>query len=153
MESNNIVIELHIHDFDKARDFYSKLDFEVVSEDPIGEHLGYMVLQLGSTRLNFYGGEERVSDHAFFRDFPKETPRGYEVEITIPVDDVEGYYKKVLSKICGHIAQELIMKRWGKKDFRLVDPFGFYLRFTEPMNWLLCCCGSGKNWKKCHGAS
>lgn len=24
---------------------------------------------------------------------------------------------------------------WGKKDFRLSDPFGFYLRFTEPIDW------------------
>jgi len=24
------------------------------------------------------------------------------------------------------------MKPWGKKDFRIIDPFGFYLRISEP---------------------
>jgi hypothetical protein len=25
--------------------------------------------------------------------------------------------------------------QWGKQDFRVVDPFGFYVRFTEIVDW------------------
>lgn len=134
---NNLVIELYVPDFDKAKKFYGELGFEVVVEDPIGEELGYMVMRLNDTLLNFYGGDERVSNHDFFNRFSKDTPRGYGVEITIVMDDIEGYYRKALLKVKDSIVQDLVLKRWGKKDFRLVDPFGFYLRFTEPVDWLI----------------
>ena len=31
--------------------------------------------------------------------------------------------------------EELKYKRWDKWDFRIEDPFGFYLRITEPDDW------------------
>ncbi|MDE1871014.1 MAG: hypothetical protein KGI06_02125 [Candidatus Micrarchaeota archaeon] len=136
IKSNRVVIELHVPDFKKTKAFYKKLGFEVVSEDPIGKELGYLVMRLGKTFLNFYGGDSRVYKHTFFKEFPKNTRLGYGVEITIILDDIEGYYKSVFPKVKNNVVQPLITKRWGKKDFRLADPFGFYLRFTEPVNWL-----------------
>jgi catechol 2,3-dioxygenase-like lactoylglutathione lyase family enzyme len=137
---NNLVLELHVPDFDKVKNFYSKLGFQVVTEDPIGQSLGYLVMRrkdpLGETLINFYGGDDRVYDHSFFADFGKNTRRGYEVEITIPVSDVADYYNRVLPHIRKNLVQELTLKRWGKKDFRIVDPFGFYLRFTELVDWV-----------------
>lgn len=136
---NNLVIELHVPNFSKVKDFYSKLGFRVLSEDPVEDQLGYLVMErvdrLGRTLLNFYGGDERVSDHSFFKDFPKGTRLGYEVEITIPVDDVEAVYKNLPKDLKNRIRQELALKRWNKKDFRIEDPFGFYLRFTELVDW------------------
>jgi hypothetical protein len=29
----------------------------------------------------------------------------------------------------------LELKKWGRRDFRIVDPFGFYLRITERYEW------------------
>jgi hypothetical protein len=28
------------------------------------------------------------------------------------------------------------LKKWGRRDFRIVDPFGFYLRITERYEWV-----------------
>jgi hypothetical protein len=141
--SNNLVLELHVPDFAKERDFYAMFDFSEVKYDPTsggGSDLGYMILKredaLGETHLNFYGDKEKVSQHAHFKDFPVGTPRGYAVEITVPVSDVEGLWSAVKDKLSpGQIAQPLTLKRWGKKDFRVVDPSGFYVRFTELVDW------------------
>lgn len=140
---NNLVLELHVPDFNKAKNFYSKFGFIGLSYDPTsggGSDLGYLVLErkdsLGSTLINFYGDKSKVSKHSHFKEFPVSTPRGYGVEITIQVKDVENLWSEVKEKIPKkQISQELTMKRWGQKDFRVVDPFGFYLRFTEMVDW------------------
>ena len=139
--SNNLVLELHVPDFQKAREFYSNFGFRELSYDKlVMGSLGYLVLQredlLGRTIINFYGDTERVANHPRFADFPKDTPRGYAVEITIPVSDIDILWNEVKDKInVRQISQPLEMKEWGKKDFRVVDPFGFYLRFTESVDW------------------
>ena len=140
---NNLVLELHIPDFNKAREFYSIFGFERLSYDPAsggGSDLGYMVLSrtdsVGRTLINFYGDKEKVSKHAHFKEFPSNTPRGYGVEITIPVSDVEKLWDSTYKKLdASRISQPLTLKRWDKKDFRVIDPFGFYVRFTEPVDW------------------
>ena len=141
--NNNLALELHIPDFTAARAFYALFGFNERHYDPTsggGSDLGYMVLErtdgLGSTYINFYGDHEKVAHHAHFKDFPPATPRGYAVEITIPVSGVDGLWQSTQSKLRpDQIAQELALKRWGKKDFRVIDPFGFYVRFTELVDW------------------
>ena len=140
---NNLILELHIPNFDMARSFYKMLGFEEILYDPTsggGSDLGYMVLKrtdvIGNTSINFYGDKEKVSEHDRFADFPKNTPKGYAVEITVPVSDVENIWDNVKERLeKNQIAQPLTLKRWGKKDFRVIDPFGFYIRFTELVNW------------------
>lgn len=144
---NNLVLELHVPDFEPVREFYGMFGFEEQSYDPTDSDptdgttkLGYLVLRrpdiLGDTMLNFYGGNESVSNHSHFRDFPADTPRGYAVEITVPVSDVKGLWERVISQLVEQtIAQPLTMKRWGKQDFRVIDPHGFYVRFTEMVDW------------------
>ena len=56
------------------------------------------------------------------------------MEIIIPVDQVERFYKSV--KKFAKIVQPLQLKKWGRRDFRIVDPFGFYLRITERYEWV-----------------
>ena len=140
---NNLVLELHVPNFQRAKEFYSLFGFQEVMYDPTsggGSNLGYLVLtrkdQIGDTMINFYGDKEEVSNHSHFNQFPKTTPRGYEVEITIPVSEVGKLWEMVKGNIPNEqISQELTKKRWGKSDFRVVDPFGFYLRFTELFDW------------------
>jgi catechol 2,3-dioxygenase-like lactoylglutathione lyase family enzyme len=140
---NNLTLELHIPDFQKARDFYGKFGFEELAYDPTsggGSDMGYLVLRrkdpLGSTTLNFYGDKPKVSEHSYFNKLPADTPRGYEVEITAVVSDVAGLWEQVGKRLPEDmIAQPLTMKRWNKQDFRVVDPFGFYVRFTELLDW------------------
>lgn len=140
---NNLVIELHVPDLEIVRGFYSKLGFETnLSDKPNQKELGYLTMTrtdaLGNTMLNFYGGDDRVYNQSFFKQFPRDTTRGYATEITITTGDIEGIYKAVTAHLGEHIVRELKeLEDHGHtwKDFRMIDPFGFYLRFTELIDW------------------
>lgn len=140
--ANNLIIELHVPEFAPVKDFYSKLGFEIISEDVKGEFPGYMVMQrrdpLGDTVINFYGDDERVYEQSYFKQFDPKTTRGYAVELTIPVKDVSTFYKEVSHGLAKSVVQELVAKSddtrtW--KDFRMSDPYGYYIRFTELLDW------------------
>ncbi|MFZ2523323.1 MAG: hypothetical protein WAW92_02965 [Minisyncoccia bacterium] len=140
---NNILVELHVPNLELVKDFYSKLGFVVAVENALTEtQSGYLTMNrtdnLGTTLLNFYGGDDKVYNQSYFKKFPKDTKRGYAVEITIPVENIEELYKQIETQLKDNIAQPLKEMQdhehiW--KDFRLVDPFGFYIRFTELMDW------------------
>ncbi len=125
----DIHIELHVPDFKKTIGFYQILGFDVVW---INDR--YLVMKKGKSYLNFNEGSARVYQQSYFRNFPQNTKRGYAVEIVIPIDNIKRFYDSVKDKV--KIVQPLILKRWGKKDFRVEDPFGFYLRFTERFDWI-----------------
>jgi len=140
---NNLIIELHVPDFDIVKDFYTKLGFEVSVEDmPNESKSGYLTMilkdKLGQTLINFYGGNEKVYDQSFFKQFPKETRRGYAAGITIPVSDIKKMYSLAQDNLKANIVQEIKEfddneQSW--RDFRIVDPFGFYIKFTELIDW------------------
>ena len=125
----DVYIELHVPDFKKAIEFYSRLGFKLLwrTED-------YLVMKRMKSVLNFYGGSQKVYSHSYFGRFKKTTKCGYGVEIIIPVDRVEQLYKNV--EKFARIVQPLQLKKWGRRDFRIVDPFGFYLRITERYEWI-----------------
>lgn len=134
---NTIHIELHVPDFEKAKTFYGRLGFEIVWEKSPHKREGYLVMRRGSSVLCFYCGSEEVYDQSYFKRFPKNTPRGYAAEIIIPVENIDQFYEDILQNgFEENIVNPLELKHWGKKDFRLVDPFGFYLRLTEPYDIL-----------------
>lgn len=139
---NNLILELHVPDFEIAKEFYEKLGFKIVIEDAPAQEPGYMTMKrkddTGETLLNFYSGDNRVYDQSFFKRFPKNSPRGYAVEITIPVSNIKNLYREISPLIQENLVQKLKDKRdrvihW--QDFRLMDPFGFYIRFTDPIDW------------------
>ena len=125
----DVYIELHVPDFNKAIEFYSRLGFKLLwrTED-------YLVMKRKTSVINFYGGSQKVYSHSYFGRFKKTTKRGYGVEIIIPVDQVGQFYERV--KKLAKIIQPLQLKKWGRRDFRIVDPFGFYLRVTERYEWI-----------------
>jgi hypothetical protein len=140
---NNLIIELHVPDFKIVKEFYSKLGFAITMDDePNEKDPGYLTMarkdEMRDTMLNFYGGDERVYNQSFFKQFPKETKRGYEIEVTVVTGSIEEIYKKAYDELKENIVRELKEledheHKW--KDFRMVDPFGFYLRFTELIDW------------------
>jgi len=140
---NNLIIELHVPDFEVVKEFYSKLGFEVTMLDaPNEKEQGYLTMTrkdiAGNTMLNFYGGDERVYNQSYFKQFSKETKRGYASEITIVTGEIDNLYRALMSDSKKYIVRELKELKdhnhtW--KDFRLVDPFGFYIRFTELVDW------------------
>lgn len=136
MLTSDIMIELHVPDFEIAKKFYGDLGFEVVWERILDDSdIRYLVMRRGTSILNFFSGSEEVYNHSYFKKFPKATPRGYAVEIIIPIDDVEAFYKKVRIKHENSIVKPL-HHIFTHKDFRMVDPFGFYLRFVERYDWV-----------------
>lgn len=130
-------IELSVPDFNKAKAFYSDLGFELIWEEPANKMNGYMVMKLNQSIVCFFCGNDYVYQHPFFKQFPKNTIRGYGVEISIPVDKIDKLFQKIRNKIPQeNIFQPLKTQPWGKKDFRIKDPFGYFLRFNEPWNVL-----------------
>ena len=140
---NNLVIELHVPDFNVIKTFYTVLGFNIILEHPVAKDLpGYLVMQrndkLGATIINFYGGNDLVYNQSYFKNFPATTQRGYGVEVTVPVADLDVFYESIKDKLKDNIAQAITIKHdqemeWG--DIRIADPFGFYLRFTELIDW------------------
>jgi uncharacterized glyoxalase superfamily protein PhnB len=132
-------VELSVDNFETARNFYTKLGFIVVWEEPPKpkKQNGYLVMRLNNSILCFYCGNKEVYNHLYFKNFPKNTKRGYGVEISIPVENIDNYYKKISSHLDKkYIYQPLEEKPWDKKDFRVEDPFGYFIRFNEPWNVL-----------------
>lgn len=127
----HIFIELHVPELKSVKDFYGKLGFKKVWDTD-----EYLVMQLGENILGFYCGE-----NPFFANFSPSTPRGYGVEITVQiVDDISGYFRRISPLIpSASLVSTLQAVDYGtsiKWEFRLVDPFGYYLHFTEPVNYL-----------------
>ncbi len=135
--TSDVIIELHVPDFELTKKFYGDLGFGVVWEKKPEGRKGYLVMKSvdGDSILNFYCGNEEVYNQTYFKRFPKETKRGYAVEIILPCNDIKGLYEKIQQKYKNQIVEPLI-KRFNKLDFRMVDPFGFYLRFVERYDWL-----------------
>jgi len=124
----DVFIELHVPDFRRAIEFYSRLGFQLVwrTED-------YLVMRRGKSVISFYGDSPKVYSHSYFGRFRRTTKRGYAVEIILPVDRVKQFYSKVRG--FATVVRPLQLKKWGRWDFRIVDPFGFYLRITERYSW------------------
>lgn len=131
---SDVLLELHVPDFQTVKDFYGKLGFEVVWEREPEELKGYLVMKKGKSALCFWAGNDYVYKHPYFKQFPKNTKRGYGVEVVIFVDNIEDYYKKV--RQFANVVEVLKVQPWGDMDFRIEDPFGYYLRFSSPYNTL-----------------
>lgn len=131
---SDVQIELHVPDFEVAKKFYTEIGYEIVWERPPGQR-GYLVLRNGRSILNFYNGSSSVSNHEYFRKFSKDTPKGYGVEIIIPRDDIDELYRYFQKERHDSIV-EILNQEHSHRDFRVVDPFGFYLRFVERYNWV-----------------
>jgi lactoylglutathione lyase len=129
MSSTGAGIELHVTDFVPVKEFYGTLGFEVVWENSQSDKAGYLVMRMNDVVLRFWPGNSAAIDHSYFGEFPVDTPRGYGVEIVIAVDDVAKFYSRAAE--LGAVITGLAKKPWGLSDFRIVDPFGYYLRFTE----------------------
>lgn len=131
---NTTLLELHIPDFDKAKEFYGKLGFKVIWERKPEGNKGYLVIKRDDNILCFWSGNETIYEQEYFKRFPKETKKGYGVEIIIMVEDIDKLYENIKSFTT--VVEELKVEPWELKDFRIEDPFGFYIRFTQPHNIL-----------------
>lgn len=131
---NKTLIELHVPDFGPVKNYYTNLGFEIVWERRPDCFKGYLVLRLAGNVICFWAGNDKVYEHPTFKKYSPATPRGNGVEIIIMIDNIEGYYEKMRS--VANVVEPLVRQPWGAQDFRTLDPYGYYLRFTELYNTL-----------------
>src|SRR5437879_6680075 len=100
----DVYIELHVPDFRKAIEFYSRLGFKLLwrTED-------YLVMRRKRSVLNFYGGSQKVYSHSYFGRFKQTTTCGYGVALIMTVDRVELFYRR--ARQFAKIAQPLQLKK------------------------------------------
>jgi hypothetical protein len=133
--TSDVMLELHVPCFETVKEFYGSLGFDVVWEKKPEARKGYLVMRRDDSILNFYCGNEQVCEQSYFKRFPNDTVRGYGMEIIIPIDNIDDFYKTVSLKYVDKIVGKL-EQRFNHLDFRMIDPFGFYLRFVERHDWV-----------------
>ena len=57
---SNVLLELHVDDFEKVKEFYGKLGFEVVWERKPEGFKGYLIIKKEDNILCFWAGNEMV---------------------------------------------------------------------------------------------
>lgn len=118
-------LELFVRSLPESRHFYTRiLGFEEVSYRPDG----YSVYRLGTIQIALQAQSQLPDDHPL-KPQGQERP-GLGIEIVLEVDDLDAAYAQVLR---GNwpIAAPLAQRPWGSRDFRLVDPDGYYLRINQ----------------------
>jgi len=127
--NNRLQVELHVPDFKIVLDFYGKLGFKKIWHRSEKTNANYLIMEREGVIINFWPGNNNVYTQSYFKRFPKNTKRGYGVEIVITVDNINAFHDTV--KKFAQVVDPLVKRPWGIKDFRVEDPFGYYLRFTE----------------------
>ena len=127
--SGATLVELHVPDLALAKQFYGRLGFRVARHESPIDDSGYLVLRREEAILCFWGGTPAVRRHPYFGRFARTAKRGYGVEIVLPVNDLRRVYAVARRARC--VVEEVRLRPWGARDFRIEDPFGYYIRVTE----------------------
>ena len=107
-----LVTEVFVHDLKVSRVFYEKLGFATTVTEPT-----FLELQFGGRKL-------------FLSQREGAQPAKPAANIRIGVPDVDRYYglaKKMGARVLTPIGDRV----WGERDFLIVDPDGFGLRFAS----------------------
>jgi uncharacterized glyoxalase superfamily protein PhnB len=110
---NRVAPELPVPDLREAIGYYERnLGFALAME-----HHGYAIVE-----------RDRVAIHLFLDTGKEHSPVG----IHIFTDQIEELYAE-LKGSGARISQEIERKPWGNRDFRVTDPAGNVIKFTEPL--------------------
>ncbi|MGD7790130.1 VOC family protein [Propionibacteriaceae bacterium Y1700] len=112
-------IELFPADLDVTVDFYRRLGFTLRGRQDGPPR--YASMAYGTARFGFAESTPVPPDR---RALPAGT------EIVIDVDDVFQVHDQLLAADV-RATEGLTQREWGLTDFRITDPDGYYLRFTE----------------------
>ncbi|WP_217180581.1 VOC family protein [Streptomyces sp. AC495_CC817] len=113
-------IELFPADLDRALGFYTRgLGFELVQDDRALPK-PYAAVRRDAVRIGFLSAPGAVGQRV--------PPLG--AEIVIEVDDITAERDRVVAN-GAVLLDDLQTRAWGLTDFRLLDPDGHFLRFTN----------------------
>jgi catechol 2,3-dioxygenase-like lactoylglutathione lyase family enzyme len=115
-------VEVFSADLGATADFYVRvLGFRLVRDDRAASS-PYLALARDDVQLGVAGRAE-VADRA-----ARRPPAG--AELVLEVDDLEGERARV-ADAGWPVLEEVTRRPWGLRDFRLLDPDGWYLRITD----------------------
>lgn len=122
-------MELVISEMEKTLDFYAALGFELVwrADEPDGK--SYAVVRHDAEILQLRCRPEGLDTHEYFGNLPAGPSRGYGVELVIHVANLDDMFRQMNDLDC--VVADIRERPWGLRDFRVVDPSGYYLRITE----------------------
>jgi catechol 2,3-dioxygenase-like lactoylglutathione lyase family enzyme len=114
--------EFFVRDIERSIAFYGRLGFATVRQEP-----DFAVIALREDVHVLLAAEQHTS-----REWLSAGPRGIGLNIRIMVDDVDAVYQR--AKDAGApIIQEIADRDYGLRDFILLDPDGFALRFAQAL--------------------
>lgn len=113
--------ELFVSRPSESVDFYAALGFAVVHAQPSG----YTTLKSGSTVIALSPLPRWLPVH--WLGFLRRPPIG--TEIVLYVADLE--QSRAALERSGRSPGSIGLRSWGDRDFRIVDPDGYYVRVSE----------------------
>jgi len=115
----------HVEDYFSF--FESVADFKVLSREP-----GYVVARSDLAELTFIEPKFWSGGHPFSGKLTG-SGQGLGIEIGIVVADLDKAYAAALKfqDKGWPISTGIVRRPWGVRDFRVLAPDGYYLRFTE----------------------
>jgi lactoylglutathione lyase len=74
--------------------------------------------------------DESVLNSNHYFNSMHTTEKGKGVELILPVENVDHIFNRFLRIYPAQIESQLADRSWGKRDFRIIDPDGYYVRVT-----------------------
>ena len=90
----------------------------------------YVVLQTEVAELTIMDPDLLLAGHPFYKTLDGKT-QGMGVEMGFVVADVDKAFAAAVKHEGWRISAGIGRRPWGARDFRVVSPDGYYLRFTE----------------------
>lgn len=128
MKFNKLIPELSVTDINKSIEFYTNIGFKIVYQRKEDK---FCFLELEGNQLMI----EQLNDN--WNVGKLEYPFGNGINISMSVDDVEAYYRK-LKKLDYNFFKDLMTNKYKvdnvvyeDKEFLIQDPDGYLLRFNN----------------------
>ena len=124
--SMRVRFELFVREMGVTAAFYTGvMGFDLVRQEP-----GYASLRRGEVILGLGPISKLPAEGGYFTRHISGHRRGLGVEIVLEVNDLDTYHARILAS--GYEIFEPLRERpWGLRDFRVVEPDGYYLRITS----------------------
>jgi len=108
--------EIPVVDLDESLTYYrTKLGFEVEMKMPDGD---YAIVERDNVALHLF--RDKAKSHS-------------PASVHIFAHGLEELYAELQGR-GAQVSQRIVSQRWGNRDFRIMDPTGNEIKFTEPLS-------------------
>jgi lactoylglutathione lyase len=129
--SRNVpTFELFVDDVEVSIRFYQAV--LGLNPPPTYDPDGYVPVSDGAVTIGLQQHTALPPGH-HFRPEDFKGPRGVGVEIVVEVNDVHAAFTRATDAVVGYDGrlEQLDDRPWGRTDFRVIDPDGYYVRVTS----------------------